>query len=142
MASFAYIKDVSVAVTNVPRWTDADIEAYLDEITTLGSRVPARASLTEFRGAMFSAHERRVVVDWLAKNQIAAGSRTCLLTGSALFRGAITAYAWMTGTEGAAFDPSDKKRACAWVAEGSQASKEEVLVALDRCYLLLGFEPP
>jgi hypothetical protein len=137
-AAFAFIKDVSVNVTNAPQWSDADIETYLAEVTALAQRVPARASVTDFRGAMFGAHERRVVVDWLAREQIVPAKRTCLLASSTLLRGTVTAYAWMTGTDGAAFDPREKWRACTWVTEGGVASPGEVNAALEQCYRLLG----
>lgn len=141
-AAFAYVNDVAVAVIDVPAWTDAEVVRYLEEITTLGQRVPSRASISEFRGAMFGPRERRVVVDWLAKEGLGEQTRACLLTSSTLVRGAVTAYAWMTGTEGNAFDPKDRERACAWVTVGTRADAASVRKALEDCYRLLGLTPP
>ena len=139
--AFAYIDDVSVSVTNNPEWTDEEVVAYLDEITELGQHVSASAAISDFRGAMFGARERRVLVDWMEREKISAQQRTCLITDSALLRGAVTAYAWMTGTEGRAFSRADKTRACAWTTETTRATAAEVEAALVECYALLGFEP-
>lgn len=141
-AAFAFVLDVAVAVIDVPSWSDADVVAYLEEITTLGQRVPSRASISDFRGAMFGPHQRRIVVDWLAKEGLGAQTRACLLTSSALVRGAVTAYAWMSGTEGAAFDPKERERACAWVANGMRGSPAAVRHALEDCYRLVGHPLP
>lgn len=142
LAGFAFVDDVAIAVTRVPEWTDADVIAYLEEITRLGRRVPSRASITDFQGAMLNAHQRKLTVDWLAREKVGSQSRTCLLTGSMMLRGAVTAYAWMTGAEGSAFDPTDRAKACAWTVRGLAAKADEVQRALEGCYRVVGLEPP
>jgi len=119
-----------ISVNNHTGWTDDDVIAYLEEITALGQRVSAAATITHFPGAMMGPRERRVLVDWLEREGISAQQRTCLLADSVLLRGAVTAYAWMTGTEGRAFDPADRRRACEWTCASTRATANEVERAL------------
>ena len=142
LAAFAYVDDVSVSVTNHPKWTDEDVISYLDEITALGRRVSATAAIADFRAAMFGPRERRVLMDWMARENISSQQRTCLLADSILLRGAVTAYAWMSGTEGGAFDPKEGYKACDWTTKTTRASAADVYHALMGCYRLLELEIP
>ena len=61
---FAYVADVSITLFLAPRWSDDDIRRLLDETTTLGHDETAKATVSRFYGEMFSAHQRKVIVDW------------------------------------------------------------------------------
>ena len=137
-ASFAYVDDVGIAITNVKTWTDADVERYLREMTTLAGRVTAKATILRFFGDVFGAHHRRLIVDWLKKEGLSEEGRACVLTDSAMLRGAMTAYAWLTRSESAAYAPSDLRAACQWATRGLRARPEAVEKACLECHHLLG----
>lgn len=137
-ASFAYVTDVSVAVIDVPTWTDALIDEYLVELTTLGERAVARASLTRFLGEVPGAAHRRRIADWLEREGLTGSLRSCVLTDSALMRGAMTAYGWLTNTEVRAFLPRELDTACRFLCEGCVATPEQVRRAVLGCHAKLG----
>ena len=133
---FAYVADVSITLFLSPRWSDEDIRRLLDETTTLGHDETARATVSRFYGEIFGAHQRKVIVDWLAGRGLSPSPRNALLTDSQLMRGALTAYAWLTQAENRAFEPKETRAICDWVTRGLVAKPDEVADALEGCYRL------
>jgi len=136
-AAYAFVDDVSVVVSDVPRWTDPDVDRYLSEMTALAGRVTAKAALMHFRGDTFGARHRGQIVQWLEREGLTADTRACILSDSAVMRGAMTAYAWITRAETAAFDPHELSAACAWTTRDASASSDAVARAYQECRSLL-----
>ena len=140
--AYAYVHDVSITVFTMPKWVDADVYRMLEETTHLGENITATATISHFYGEIFGAHQRKLIVDWLAARKLASSPRNALVTDSQVMRGALTAYAWLTQAETKAFEPSDRVALCAWVTRGLRASPTEVRSALEECYRLVGKQPP
>lgn len=136
--AYAYVADVSVTLFDVPSWSDANVIRLMEETTRLGEGVTAVGALSQFYGAMFNSHQRKLVVSWLEGKGMIPSSRNALLTDSAMMRGALTAFAWITRSETKAFEPGEGAQAAAWITRGLVAKPAEVESALTRCRELLG----
>lgn len=136
--AYAYVADVSITLFDMPAWSDANVVRLMEETTHLGEHVTAVGALSQFHGAMFNSHQRKLIVDWLAQNKLVASARNALLTDSAMMRGALTAFAWITQSETKAFDPKETATACAWITRGLKARPGEVEAAFVQCSQLLG----
>ena len=112
---------------NVPVWTIETADSLFDETNAVA--LPAEHNLVRMVGAEPSAAVRRRMADRQAAMEAAHGvtrGRTAVLIDSAMGRGVVTAWRWLTGTEVAAYAPEDVHRAAAFVAE----EHAEALVAL------------
>jgi hypothetical protein len=138
-AALAYVDDVAVMVTNVDKWTDADVIKLLEESARLGGRITAPAAIVHCFGETLggAASQRKMIVDWMEKNNIDPTPRTITLTDSALMRAALTAYSWITKTEMKAFAPKDLAPACAWLTRDLDTQADDVRAAVEGCYSLL-----
>lgn len=134
-AALAYVDDVTVMVTAVQKWKDDDVIALLEASAALGNRTTAPGAITYFIGETLgaAASQRKLIVDWMAQNQIEPSSRTITITDSALMRAALTAYSWLTKTEAKAFKTTELDTACAWLCRDLHADPNKVATALQGC---------
>lgn len=137
-ASFAHQDGIAIVITDVAKWSDAEVMELIDGQGKLVGYVSAKANITHFYGDIFGATHRKLIVDWIEKNGLTPSSRTALVTDSKIMRAALTAYAWLTKTESKAFEPKDKQAMCEWVVQGTAADPAEVQTALEACYKLIG----
>ena len=137
--ALAYVDDVAIMITRVEKWTDADVIALLEESARLGGRITAPAAITHFLGETLggAASQRKMIVEWMEKNQIEPTPRTLTLTDSALMRAALLAYSWLTKTEMKAFAPGELEPAVNWLVRGLDTQAADVRAAVDGCYQLL-----
>ena len=137
--ALAYIDDVAIMIADVAKWSDADVIQLLEESARLGKRVTAPGAITHFLGETLggAASQRKMIVDWMEKNNIEPTPRTITLTDSALMRAALTAYSWITKTEMKAFASKDLAPACVWLTRDLDTQAEDVRVAVEGCYQLL-----
>jgi hypothetical protein len=137
--ALAYVDDVAVMITNIEKWTDADVIKLLEESARLGGRITAPGAIVHCFGETLggAASQRKMIVDWMEKNNIDPTPRTITLTDSALMRAALTAYSWITKTEMKAFASKDLVPACAWLTRDLDTQADDVLVAVEGCYKLL-----
>lgn len=137
--ALAYVDDVAIMVTDVEKWTDADVIELLEESAKLGQRISAPGAITHFLGETLggAASQRKMIVDWMEKNNIEPTPRTITLTDSALMRAALTAYSWITKTEMKAFASKDLLPACTWLTRDLDTQADDVRVAVEGCYKLL-----
>ena len=138
--ALAYIDDVAIMVTNVEKWTDADIIKLLEDSARIGGGVTAPAAITHFFGETLggAASQRKMIVDWMKDNDIEPTPRTATMTDSALIRAALMAYSWLTKTEMKAFAPKDIAAMYAWVTRDLDTQAADVQVMLEGCYKLIG----
>jgi hypothetical protein len=137
-ASFAHQDGIAIVITDVEKWSDAEVMELIDGQGKLVGYVSARANITHFYGDIFGATHRKMIVEWIEKNGLVASSRTALVTDSRIMRAALTAYAWLTKTESKAFEPKDKQAMCEWITQGMDVDPAEIRASLDTCYKLLG----
>lgn len=136
-ASFAHQDGVAIVITDVEKWSDAEVMELVNEQAKLVGHVSARANITHFYGDIFGATHRKMIVDWIESNGLIASSRTALVTDSKIMRAALTAYAWLTKTESKAFELKDRKAMCEWVTRDLGTDAVEIQIALESCYKLL-----
>jgi hypothetical protein len=137
-ASFAHQDGLAIVITDVEKWTDAEVMELINEQARLVGFVSARANITHFYGDIFGATHRKMIVDWIESNGLIASSRTALVTDSKIMRAALTAYAWLTKTESKAFELKDRKAMCEWITRDFGIDPAEIQVLLEACYKLLG----
>jgi hypothetical protein len=139
-AALAYVDDVAVMITNVEKWTDEDVLRLMDESARLGKKISSPGAVTHFFGQTLGgdASQRKLIVDWMAKNEIEPTPRTITMTDSALMRAALLAYSWLTKTEMKAFASKDLQAACVWLTRDLDTKPEDVVHAVQGCYKLLG----
>lgn len=137
-AAFAYVDDVRILILDSPAWSDADMYAMLSETTRLAKRVDSPATMSAVYGAMFDSRQRKLIVEWLEKEKVVSSARNAMISESALTRGALTAYAWLTRIETKAFGTGEVMAACEWVARGLVAKPTELAAAFAECDALLG----
>ncbi|HSC76683.1 MAG TPA: hypothetical protein VLB90_10665 [Pseudomonadales bacterium] len=137
--ALAHVDDVAIMITNVDKWTDADVIKLLEESAHLGGRITAPGAITHFLGETLggAASQRKMIVEWMEKNNIDPTPRTITLTDSALMRAALTAYSWITKTEMKAFASKDLVAACTWLTRDMDTRADDVRAAVEGCYKLL-----
>lgn len=135
--AFAFLDEVSVSVSNVAHWSDELVVQLLVEMTTLADRAVATASLIDFRGEVLGPRQRKITVEWLERERLSGTARTCIITESPLVRGAMTAYAWLTRTDAAAFSRAEALAACQWSAKGASVDPKRLLAAYQECTALV-----
>jgi len=136
--SFAYINGVSLVVSNIAKWDDAMVMRVLDEQSRLVGNISSISNITHFFGDVFGAHHRKMIVQWMEKNNLAPAERAAMVTDSSIMRAALTAYSWLSKTETKAFLPNDRPAMCEWVCKNTDAKPTDILAALETCYKLIG----
>jgi len=138
--ALAYIDDVAIMITTIDKWTEKDIVQLMEDSARLGKGITAPAAITHFLGETLgaAASQRKLVVDWMAQNNIEPTPRTITMTDSALIRAALTAYSWLTKTEMKAFASKDLQVGCQWLVRDLDTQADDVVQAVKGCYKLLG----
>lgn len=137
-AAFAYIDGVAIVVSSIDKWDDKMVLEFIEEQAKAVGYISAVVNITHFFGEVFGASHRKLIVDWIGKNNLTASARTALVTDSAIMRAALTAYSWLTKTEGKAFDTKSRDAMCAWAVQNTSVNAAEVKKALEDCYKLIG----
>lgn len=137
-ASFAYINGIAIVLSDVNKWTDEMVIGFVEEQAKLADNQPAIANITHFFGEVFGANHRKMLVEWTEKKGLTPSARTAMVTDSVLMRAALTAYSMLTKTRTKAFVAKDVQAMCEWITEDTGVSPDEVKVALDSCYKLIG----
>jgi len=114
--------------------TDEDMETYIRRTVQESRGEPALVSLSHYAHHIPSARQRQVMFAAMKTNRVPPPSRQALLTDSALLRGAMTAFGWLTGTDSASYSLIDRHRALLWLAETAAFDADEALVMLDDCF--------
>jgi hypothetical protein len=138
-AALAYVDDVALMVANVSKWSESDVLELLETSARLGNRITSPGAITHFLGETLgaAASQRKMIVDWMDKNNIEPTPRTITLTDSTFMRAALTAYSWLTKTEAKAFKSNELDIACSWLCKGLVAEPDKVQEAMQGCYKLL-----
>lgn len=139
---FAIVNGVGIMIMNVDKWSDADVIQLMQDSSRLGNRTTAPSNISHFYGDIFSASQRKLIVDWLAHEGIAPSPRSATLTDSRIMRAALVAYSWLTKTEAKAFLPEDRHGVAEWAANGLMAQPAAIKTAMETCYRLIGKTPP
>jgi len=138
--ALAYVDDVAIMITTIEKWTEKDIIQLMEESARLGKCITAPAAITHFMGETLgaAASQRKLVVDWMANNNVDPTPRTITMTDSALIRAALTAYSWLTKTEMKAFAAKDLQAGCEWLVRDLDTRADDVVQSVKGCYKLLG----
>lgn len=134
-AAFAYVYGVGIMVSDVDVWDPERVRRYIEEP---GLR-SVSCSISHFLGQPLDAAGRKRARDLMVEHEL-VGERTAVITDAALIKGALTAYAWLSGTDAKAFGSDALDAACAWAVKGTDRSPDPVREALAGCYALLGRE--
>ncbi|MEZ5538622.1 MAG: hypothetical protein R3E63_01420 [Pseudomonadales bacterium] len=137
-ASFAQIHDVTMIISDIPKWNDALVLQYLNEVSKAGNGVSVPANVAIFLGDVFDAGQRKLATDWTTDQGFEPSKRTTMISDSLLIRGALTAYSWLTKTEAKAFAMKDHVSMCDWITKGQIATSADVHEALSISFHLLG----
>ncbi|MEM9187557.1 MAG: hypothetical protein AAGF12_00175 [Myxococcota bacterium] len=118
---FAVTADVGITILDVQQWTLETAEALFRESATLAR--PPRHSLVSFLGAEPTAMVRKRLVE-LQEDVIEAfprlrSGRTVVLTNSAITRGAVTAWRWISNSNTVAYAQERVEDAAAWIVDDS-----------------------
>ncbi|MFK7988238.1 MAG: hypothetical protein AB8I08_19615 [Sandaracinaceae bacterium] len=143
--AFARVDGVALVLVNVQEWTDADADQLFRE--TLEGGRPSAATLMHCPGAVPPAGVRRRLAELqkqLEQTSGMTGGKLAVLIDSAVARGAVTAWRWLTGGNVEAFACSDVRSAFEWLddsdlhTETRMARYRESLVLLQRAGPSLG----
>lgn len=137
-ACFAQIHDVTMIVSTIPKWNDALVLEYLNEVTKVGGGVSVPASVAIFLGDVFDAGQRKLATEWTTAQGFEPAQRITMISDSLLIRGALTAYSWLTKTEAKAFAMKDHMAMCEWITRDRIAKAPDVHEALATSFHLLG----
>lgn len=142
--ALAFVDNVTIMITRVEKWTAEDMHAVMEETGRLGGLIEEPCAMTQYFGATFGADatHRKLIVDWQTANNIPKVKRVVNLTDSTLMRAALTAYLWMSKTDGKAFKPADIDLACEWITRDLAVKPADVKAAIIGCYKLLGVPSP
>lgn len=137
-ACFAQVHDVTLIISDIPKWNDASVLQYLSEVAKVGGGVSVPANVAIFLGDVFDAGQRKLATDWTTKQGFEPSKRITMISDSLLIRGALTAYSWLTKTEAKAFAMKDHKAMCDWIVRERIATAADVHEALSISFHLLG----
>lgn len=142
--ALAFVDNVTIMITRVEKWTADDMRAVMEETGRLGGLIENPCAFTQYFGEFFGADatHRKVITDWQMNNDIPKVKRVVNMTDSVLMRAALTAYSWMTKTDGKAFKPQDLDLACEWITRDLKVNAAEVKISVLGCYKLLGISAP
>jgi hypothetical protein len=118
--------------------TDTHIRDYMKVVIAAARGEWARVSLSYFAHDVPNARQRQIIVDELKRNGVPHPERTAILTDSALMRGALTAYSWLTGSDARSCAVADRRQALVWLAEKAPFDVDEALGALEECFRAVG----
>lgn len=114
-------------LVDVYEWTDADADQLFRE--TLEGGAPSTATLMHSLGAMPTAGVRRRLAELqleLERASRATEGRLAVLIDSAVARGAVTAWRWLTGGNVEAFACADVRSAFEWLDDSDQTDARVV----------------
>jgi len=136
--AFAHVNDVSMIVTDHKNWTEAEVRQFLEDTARVGGQVAPPANIAIFLGDVFDAKQRKFAAEWTEKEGYPPAKRVTMISDSMIIRGAMTAYSWLTKTEGKAFPMKDATAMCEWITKDMIAKPETVKEALAGCFKLVG----
>jgi hypothetical protein len=134
---------VVVTLTHIPQWTDAHAARILQDLARrAGAESVNYGALSRSLGQPPGPTQRKVFADGSAQSDHKK-TRNGVLVDTALERGVVTAYGWLSRRPIKAFTPGDLNEACRWVlgditdvAQAARALEQSVL----ECHKLLGFD--
>jgi len=136
--AFAQVHDVSMIVSDVKKWSDAQVQQFLEETERVGGNVSPPANIAIFLGDVFDANQRKLAANWTTERGYTPARRITMISDSMLIRGAMTAYGWLTKIECKAFAMKDSTAMCQWITQGLVAQPETVKESLAGCFKLVG----
>ncbi len=127
---------LSVLVIDRVQWDPAFVDSIYDDTARLHDRVPH--SLVVLAGGVPDAAARarmgerqREIEDGPSFDEV---QYTAVITGSAVARGVLTAFGWLTRRQKtSAFSPDDEAGAIAWLGQHAGTDPVAVREALDGC---------
>lgn len=137
----ARVGPLAVNVNNSKTPTDKEVREYMQATIRAARGDFAQVSLSCFVHQVPNANQRKIILEEMEQNRLPPLARTALLTDSALMRGALTAYSWLTRSDSDSFAISDRRRALVWLAERATFDVDEGLAALDGCFAAVGLHP-
>ena len=114
--------------------TDEDIASYVTRTVQEARGEHATVSLSYFAHHIPNARQRQLLLAAMKTHRVPSPSRQVLLTESAVLRGAMTAFSWVTGTDSASHPLAERRRGLAWLAEKAAFDIDEALLMLDDCF--------
>jgi hypothetical protein len=129
-------------VSNVNKWTDVEVQQFLEETAKAGGGVSPPANIAIFLGDVFDAGQRKMATEWTLAQGYTPAKRITMISDSMLIRGAMTAYSWLTKTEAKAFAMKDADAMCKWITEGRIAEPDKVKANLVECFKKVGAKLP
>lgn len=134
------VGDVAVMVFDVPRWELRHADALFEETLALGP--PAPHSLIQHLGSEPGAAVRRRLVelqrDLEARHPFEGQRKVAVITHSAMTRGAVTAWRWLSGNEGmVAWAPDDVEAAADWLTDSDGIAARKTIATYRACHDLL-----
>ncbi len=139
---FAQVHDVTMIISDIPKWNDELVLQYLNEMTRVGGGISVPASIAVFLGDVFDAGQRKLSTEWIESKGFEPAKRITMISDSLLIRGALTAYSWLTKTEAKAFSMKDHVAMCEWIVRDRIATAHDVHEALSTSFKLLGKKLP
>ena len=136
--AYARFGPVSINVSAANPLTDAMITEYIEGTIAIGRGSPTALSLSHYAHAVPNAKQRQLMYDTMQRHGLPRPDRQALLTDSAMMRGAMVAFAWLTGTDSASYAISDREKAIAWLAEKHPFDVAEAKRVLERCFDAVG----
>ncbi|GAB5545858.1 MAG: hypothetical protein SangKO_056180 [Sandaracinaceae bacterium] len=127
-------------VFDVPHWELRHADALFEETLALGP--PAPHSLIQHLGSEPGAAVRRRLVelqrDLEARHPFEGQRKVAVITHSAITRGAVTAWRWLSGRDGmVAWAPEDIEDAATWLTGADAAAARATISTYRACHGLL-----
>jgi hypothetical protein len=139
---YALVEGVSIVISKVPSWTVAVVESFLQDTLRLSRNERTFGTLTHYFGEVPGPRARKQMLDFMEQRSVIMAKRSVLLTDSAVLRGVVTAWSWVSNTDARAFEPGARRRALEWMAEGKLIDFERIERTIAECYGLIGMKPP
>lgn len=139
---FAQVHDVTVIVSDIPKWNNELVLEYLNGMIKVGGGASVPGSIAIFLGDVFDASQRKLSAEWIEANGFEPAKRITMISDSMLIRGAMTAYSWLTKTEAKAFPMKEHKAMCDWITQGMIAQSNDVHAVLEGCFKVVGKKLP
>lgn len=134
----ARVGPLSVNVNVARAISDDHLREYVKATIGAARGNWARVSLAYFAHDIPSARQRQIIIDAMDQQGVPHSERVALLTDSALMRGALTAYSWLTASDTGPFSVADRQKALVWLAQKAPFDVNEGLAALEECFRAVG----
>ena len=130
----ARLGPVVLNVCHARHLSDDDARGFIERSVRESGGDHALVSLSYYAHHIPSAKQRQIMFDALRAHGVPSTLRQCLLTDSALMRGAMTAFGWLAGSDSASNSVADRCKALVWLSEKAPFDADEAVRVLDECF--------